>query len=134
MNRHLLKILFLILLIFIGLKFSFCEKDIVIKAFPDKFAGIGIEIEKDGDYANIVRVFHSSPAEEAGIRPDDILIAVDNLNISRLSLPELIDKLRGQPGTTVILTIKSSKDKSINVISVTRKRSILTDKGYIFEK
>ncbi len=113
---------------------SLCEKPRTIQAFPDKFAGVGIEIEKEGQYARIVRVLPSSPADEAGIRPDDMLIAVDNVNIAELSLAETVDKIRGLPKSTVILTIESGKDKSINVFSVKRKRSVLTEKGYVFEE
>lgn len=111
-----------------------CERDKTISAFPDKFAGVGIELEKDGQYAKIIRVIPSSPAEEAGIKPNDVLIAVDNVNISELSLAETVDRIRGMPKTTVILTIVSSIDKSINVFSLQRKRSVLTERGYIFEE
>lgn len=112
---------------------SCSEKSRIISPFPDKFAGIGIEIEKESDYARVVRVVPSSPAAKAGIVPDDVIIAIDNVNITRLTLPEIVDRIRGRPDSTVILTIESSKDKSINVISVKRKRSVLTDSGYLFE-
>ncbi len=110
-----------------------CEKDKAIQAFPEKFAGVGIELEKSGQYARIVSVIPSSPADQAGIKPDDILIAINNVNVADLTLAEIVDKIRGMPKTNVLLTIESTKDKSINVFSVVRKRSFLTDNGYIFE-
>ncbi|MGB9599121.1 MAG: PDZ domain-containing protein [Myxococcota bacterium] len=113
---------------------SCTEKAKTISPFPEKFAGVGIEIEKDGRYGKVIKVIPNSPADEAGIKVNDILIAVDNYNISELNLAETVDRIRGVPNSTVILTIESSKDKSINVFSVKRKRSILTEKGYIFEE
>ncbi len=127
------KILLIFLLIFVGGIISCTEKSRYINPFPEKFAGIGIELEKESDYSRIVKVIPSSPADKAGIVTEDILIAIDNVNISSFTLPEIVDKIRGEPNSTVILTIKSSKDKSINVFSVKRKRSILTDNGYKFE-
>lgn len=112
---------------------SCSEKPRVISPFPDKFAGIGIEIDKESEYVRVVKVVPSSPAAEAGIVPDDMIIAIDNVNIARLTLPEVVDRIRGRPDSIVILTIESSKDRSINVMSVKRRRSVLTDRGYLFE-
>ncbi|MCX7944594.1 MAG: PDZ domain-containing protein [Deltaproteobacteria bacterium] len=114
--------------------FFACEKTRTIQAFPDRFAGVGIELEKEGQYAKVIRVIPASPAEEVGIRVNDLIIAVDNVNIANLSLAEVVDRIRGIPKTTVILTIESSKDKTINVLAVKRRRSILTEQGYIFEE
>jgi C-terminal processing protease CtpA/Prc len=120
-------------LIFISL--CFCsEKTKIISPYPESFAGIGIELEKDGPYARIVKVLPNSPADEAGIKQDDIIIAINNEDISGLNLADTVDKIRGKPDSSVILTIESVKDKTINVLSVKRKRSILTEKGYVFEK
>lgn len=111
-----------------------CEKTKIIQAYPERFAGVGIELEKDGQYAKIIRVIPNSPAYEAGIMPSDILIAIDNVDISQLTLAETVDMIRGEPGTNVILTIESAKDRQINVVSVKRKRSIFKDNQYIFEE
>jgi len=124
---------FLILLCFV-LIIDCSEKAKTIKPFPDSFAGIGIELEKEGQYAKIVRVLPSSPADEAGVRPNDLLVAIDNEDISNLTLAETVDRIRGKPDSTVLLTIESIKDRTINVLSVKRKRSVLTDNGYVFEK
>lgn len=110
------------------------EKSKIINPFPENFAGVGMEIEKEGQYGKVINVIPDSPADKAGIKVNDILIAVDNYNISELNLAETVDRIRGAPNSIVILTIESSKDKSINVFSVKRKRSILTDRGYIFEE
>jgi C-terminal processing protease CtpA/Prc len=134
MNNELLNInrniVFIIILLMMMINCK--EKSKIINPYPEDFAGVGIEIEKDGQYGKVINVIPNSPADKAGIKVNDILIAVDNYNISELNLAETVDRIRGAPNSIVILTIQSSKDKIINVFSIKRKRSILTDKGYQF--
>lgn len=67
--------------------------------------GIGAELTIEEERLVIVSPLKASPAEKAGILPGDIIYKVDGENASEMSLFEAVMKIRGEKGTTVILTI-----------------------------
>jgi carboxyl-terminal processing protease len=70
------------------------------------FFGIGAEIGLD-DNANVVVVspIKNTPAAKADLRPEDMILAIDGVSTAGMSVNEAVDKIRGEKGTTVILTI-----------------------------
>jgi carboxyl-terminal processing protease len=70
------------------------------------FFGIGAEIGLD-DSANVVVVspIKGTPADRAGLRPEDMILAIDGLTTAGMSVNEAVDKIRGEKGTTVVLTL-----------------------------
>ena len=71
------------------------------------YVGVGITIQaaEDGSGFLVLEVVPGSPAEEAGIRVKDLLIAVEDTDIRSLSLPEVRDLVKGQEETYVSLTV-----------------------------
>ncbi|MFC1599742.1 S41 family peptidase [Patescibacteria group bacterium] len=70
------------------------------------FEGIGIYINQiDGQFI-ILTPLKGSPAEEADIKPNDIIIEVDDEIVQGLDMDQLIDLLRGPAGSEVKLKIK----------------------------
>ena len=71
-----------------------------------KFEGIGahVSINRAGKIL-IVAPIEGSPAEAAGLRPGDVILAVDGESIEGFSLLEAVAKIRGPRGTTVRLLI-----------------------------
>jgi len=67
--------------------------------------GIGAELSLKEGFVTVVAPLKGSPAEKAGIVPDDIIGEVDGLSIENLSLQEVVQKVRGPQGSKVILTI-----------------------------
>ncbi len=68
--------------------------------------GIGAFVrENEEGFIEIVRPIDGQPADEAGLLPGDIVIAVDGEDIIGQSLDEVILKVRGPRGTAVTLTI-----------------------------
>ncbi|EEO3635345.1 S41 family peptidase [Listeria monocytogenes] len=84
------------------------------------FEGIGAEIqEKDGAIV-IVSPIKNSPAEKAGLRPQDIITQVDGKSVKGDTATEATQKIRGEKGTKVTLTIqRSNEDKPFDV-TITR--------------
>lgn len=82
------------------------------------FEGIGAEVQKQGDYVMIVSPIASSPAEEAGLMPNDIILKADDTELTGLSLNEAVSHIRGEKGTQVILTIQ--RGDSTFEVTVTR--------------
>ena len=68
--------------------------------------GIGATVEKSGDYAKIVSPIPGSPADAAGLRPEDLIVKVDRVDVAGKSLTEIVSLVRGPAGTRVHLTIR----------------------------
>lgn len=69
------------------------------------FEGIGAYVTMRDGRLYIVSTFEGQPAEEAGIRRDDIVLEVDGTPIENMSIYEAISLIRGPAGTPVELTI-----------------------------
>lgn len=81
-------------------------KDFVKQVMGD-FKGVGIQLNKD-EYTGRLKVvtpLDNSPALRAGIRPDDLIIAVDGETTKGWSTDDAVDNITGKEGTVVTLTI-----------------------------
>lgn len=80
------------------------------------FYGIGAEIGLD-EVGNIVVVapISGTPAEAAGLRPDDYILAIDDVETTGMTVNEAVAKIRGEKGTTVTLTIGRPEKEPIVV-------------------
>lgn len=70
------------------------------------FEGIGAEVMKEGEYVKIVSPIPGSPAEEAGLLPNDLVLEVDGQTVSGMTLNEAVALIRGEKGSEVTLTIQ----------------------------
>ncbi|MBC1501392.1 S41 family peptidase [Listeria weihenstephanensis] len=69
------------------------------------FSGIGVEIQEKDGYITVVSPIKNSPAEAAGLRPNDKIVEVDGKSIKGISSTDATTKIRGKKGTSVTLTI-----------------------------
>ncbi len=70
-----------------------------------KFSGIGASISVQDGLPVIVSPFDGSPADQAGIKPGDLITAVDGTDTSGRDLNDIIDEIRGPEGTEVVLSV-----------------------------
>ncbi len=86
-----------------------------------RFEGIGanVSMRADGGLL-VVAPLVGSPAEQAGIRPGDLVIEVDGETILGLSLLEAVTKIRGPKGSTVNLLVLHIGDQNPVIIKVKR--------------
>lgn len=81
------------------------------EATEGAFGGLGIEIE---DRANkeieIISPIEDSPAAKAGIRPGDVIVKVDGMAVTEMPLAEVVKKLRGEPGSSIVLTVRRGEE------------------------
>ena len=84
--------------------------------------GIGAQVgERDGKLV-ILSTFAGSPAEKAGIRAGDVIIAVNGEPVSEMSQVETVLKVRGPEGTTVKLQVLHEGDTVPVEIEITREK------------
>lgn len=72
------------------------------------FEGIGAEVSMVNDVVTIVAPIKDSPAEKAGLRPNDQVLKVDGESLKGLNLNEAVAKIRGEKGSEVVLEIQRS--------------------------
>lgn len=88
------------------------------------YYGIGAYLSLDPatGLARIAGVIPDTPAEEAGLRENDIIYMVDEEQIQGLELSEIVSKVKGEEGTKVHLTIYREGESDYLEIDVTRKK------------
>lgn len=86
----------------------------------DVGAGIGVELAKDGQSVKVVRVLAKNSAQNAGILPGDIILKVNDEDVSKKSTAEVSAKIRGEAGTTVKIAVLRGQD--VKDFSVTRAK------------
>lgn len=70
-----------------------------------EFGGLGIQIDKKGEYITVVSPIEGTPAYRMGLTAGDRIIRVDGVSIVSANTDEAIKKMRGPVGTKVTLTI-----------------------------
>ena len=111
------------------------------ESMEGSFEGIGAYVESKDGYIHIVAPIHGSPAEDAGVLAGDIVFKVDGEDVAGLPEWEVISKIRGPAGTSVVLTVLHVDEKKpvditvkrgkIDVESVTWSRIPDTDFAYV---
>ena len=83
-----------------------------------KYNGIGASGEKMGDYVVLTEIYEKSPAHKAGLKVGDAILAVDGQSAKGKTEEQLLEFLRGFPGTKNDLQIRrpgESKDLRITL-------------------
>jgi len=90
-----------------------------------KFEGIGAEIGIRNDHLTIVAPLDGSPAEQAGLKPGDLILKIDDQEALEMSLAEAISRIRGAKGTDVVLKITREDLKDAFDVKITRAEIIV---------
>lgn len=95
------------------------------KSFQDvmegNLEGIGAELENRNGQIVIVAPLKGSPAEKAGLKPEDVILKVNDADVSGKKLEDIVALIRGHAGTTVSLTINRVGVKAPVVVKLTRQ-------------
>jgi len=89
-------------------------------ATSGKFFGLGIEVQMQDGFVRVVSPIDDTPAFKAGIQPGDLIIQIDETAVKGLTLAEAVDKMRGEAGTKVTLTIVRQNASAPVVVTITR--------------
>jgi carboxyl-terminal processing protease len=85
-----------------------------------EFGGLGIEVTQEGGYIKVVSPIDDTPASRAGIMSGDLISAIDGVPVQGISLNQAVDKMRGQIGTDVDITVLRGPNKQKKDFKLTR--------------
>jgi len=96
------------------------------RAIQGEFEGIGALLStNEAGNPVILAPMDGSPAQRAGLRPGDIILAVDGEDVSTAPLSEVVRRVLGRAGTEVTLTILNPNTDQSREVTITRARIIV---------
>ena len=96
---------------------SFSEMQVTTKG---TFGGLGLEVTEENGLVKVVSPIDDTPAARADIKPGDLIIALDDEPVMGMSLSDAVDKMRGEVGTDLKMTIRRGENSQ--PFDVTLKR------------
>mgnify|MGYP003290559457 CR=1 FL=1 len=101
-----------------------------------RYGGIGALIRKKGDYVIIAEPYKGSPADENGLNIGDKIVAINGEDMRGKDVSEISKRLRGEPNTTVKITVERLLSGKEEEIKIRRRRIVIpsiTYAGYVAE-
>ncbi|OGT58336.1 MAG: hypothetical protein A3F14_03460 [Gammaproteobacteria bacterium RIFCSPHIGHO2_12_FULL_43_28] len=105
-----------------------------------EFGGVGIEVTPEYGILKIVSPMDGTPAEKAGIKAGDYVVAIDGKLVSEMTLQDAVKLMRGKPGSQIILTVLRKGEKlpltfklkrEIIRIASVKSKMLDTNYGYV---
>src|SRR3990167_4234315 len=103
------------------------QNDNFKQGLAGQFQGIGAELGIKDQKILVISPLNGSPAQKAGIRAGDFILAVNGGSTASMTLSQAVEKIRGPKGTAVTLTIshkEENKPKDIKIV-----RDVITVKS-----
>lgn len=87
--------------------------------FQSQFTGVGAEVTMEDGKVTVVAPIKGSPAEQAGVQPKDVIIAVNGESLEGLTLNEAVAKIRGPKGSKAELKImRGTRGETMEIVVV----------------
>ena len=90
------------------------------QALSGDLQGIGAELSMIEGRVTVVTPLKGSPAEKAGLRPDDVIMTVDGEPVEGKTLNEVVRIIRGEKGTRVELGVLRSEERDLRIFPLVR--------------
>jgi len=87
-----------------------------------QFGGLGIEVTMENGFIKVVSPIDDTPAASAGLKPNDLIVAIDGESVQGLSLADAVERMRGPINSSIKLTIKR---ENRDPFDVTLKRAVV---------
>jgi len=81
-----------------------------------EFGGLGMQVTMENGLVKVISPIDDTPAAKAGIRPNDLIVAIEGQSVTEMTLSEAVDKLRGAIGTKVKLLIKRASQDAFEMV------------------
>lgn len=98
------------------------ETEALQQSIQGEFDGVGMTVDAGERGLLVVSVFEDSPAERAGIRPEDVITRVNGRSIAGVPLDLATARIKGEPGTEVELTFARPGSDDPRTVKVERAR------------
>ncbi|MCK9530927.1 MAG: S41 family peptidase [Gammaproteobacteria bacterium] len=102
-----------------------------------EFGGLGIEVGMEDGFVKVISPIDDTPAQRAGVKSGDLVIRLDDTPVKGMSLNDAVGRMRGKPGSDIVLTIvREGEAKPLtvritrDVIKVKSVKSRLLEPGY----
>jgi len=92
------------------------------QSLEGRYTGVGVWVRESGGAVRVSSVTPGSPADDAGVRTGDVILAVDGNSTEDASIAAVASLLRGAPGTKAELALRRGDDRR----NVTLDRSTVT--------
>ena len=86
-----------------------------------KFAGLGITVGLKDRYPVVISPIDDTPASRAGLLPGDLIVEIEGRDTHGLDLKEVVEILRGEPGTTVAIRVRRNHNPSSQRVEIERE-------------
>jgi carboxyl-terminal processing protease len=70
-----------------------------------QFGGLGIEVTMENGFVKVVSPIDDTPAQRAGIKTGDLIVRLDDEPVKGMTLADAVKKMRGEPGSKILLTV-----------------------------
>ena len=104
-----------------------------------QFGGLGIEVGMEDGLVKVISPIEDTPAFHAGVQSGDLIIKLDDTLVKGLKLSEAVKRMRGKPGSKIVLTVLRKEAPKPLTITITRAiikvksvKSKLVEPGYAF--
>jgi carboxyl-terminal processing protease len=87
-----------------------------------EFGGLGIEVTMENGLVKVVSPIDDTPAAKAGLKPGDLIVAIDGEPVAGMSLNDAVEKMRGPVNSDIKLVIRRGNAQPF---SITLKRAII---------
>jgi len=102
-----------------------------------EYGGLGLRVGSERGMIKVIAPIDDSPAAKAGIEAGDFIVEVDGTPVRGMAVQKAIDKLRGEKGTSITLTVfREGEDGPLEItvirdtIQVSSVRSRIIEPGY----
>jgi len=85
------------------------------------YTGVGLDVDLEGGKVTVVTPLEGAPAEQAGVLPGDIVVAVNDIPVDANHVEATVTRMRGAPGTLVTLDVLRSGNAAPLRFALTRR-------------
>ena len=94
-----------------------------------KFAGLGITVAIKDRFPVVISPIEDTPAFRAGLRPGDLIVAIEGKSTLDMQLESVVNALRGDPGTKVAISVATHLGATPREVEI--QREIITIKSVV---
>src|SRR2546421_5765389 len=85
-----------------------------------QFGGLGIEVGMEDGFVKVISPIEDTPAFKAGIKPNDLIVKLDDTPVKGMTLNDAVKRMRGKPNTQITLTLTRKGENAPIIVTLTR--------------